>query len=131
MVGGKCAPHHIPPSDSYIPILRGAGELRTGLERPVGDDTHEGKRGGRGDRGVWWYRSSSKGEAGGTGHAACDAVRHAPMRHASTLFMIADNKGDFGVGVDSAFHTYYVYTLLQATEELLVDPGDRGSMARG
>ena len=33
-------------------------------------------------------------------------------RHASTLFMIAD-KGDFGVGVDSAFHTY-VYTLLQA-----------------
>ena len=50
-------------------------------------------------------------------------------RHASTLFMMAD-RGDFGVGVDSAFHTY-VYTLLQATEELLVDPGDRGSMARG
>eukprot|EP00959_Pyramimonas_sp_CCMP1952_P228944 4787299-Pyramimonas_sp.AAC.2 len=39
------------------------------------------------------------------------------------------NRGDFGVGVNSAFHTY-VYTLLQATEELLVDPRDRGSMAR-
>eukprot|EP00959_Pyramimonas_sp_CCMP1952_P427580 8955064-Pyramimonas_sp.AAC.1 len=40
------------------------------------------------------------------------------------------DKGSFGVGVDSAFHTY-VYTLAQATEDLLADPGDRGGMAQG
>ena len=50
-------------------------------------------------------------------------------RCASTLFMMTD-KGSYGVGVESAFHTY-VNTTVESLRALQQDDGDRGRMARG
>eukprot|EP00959_Pyramimonas_sp_CCMP1952_P446817 9355876-Pyramimonas_sp.AAC.1 len=50
--------------------------------------------------------------------------------NARTLFMLTGRE-DCGLGIDSAYHAY-VYTVVQAMEELLGDPGDRGGwVARG
>ena len=43
---------------------------------------------------------------------------------------MTENKGNFGVGIDSVYHTY-VYTITEATRELLECPGGRGDAARG
>ena len=48
---------------------------------------------------------------------------------ASTLLMMRP-KGEYGVGMDSVYHTY-IYTALDATDSLFQSQDDRGRMARG
>ena len=50
-------------------------------------------------------------------------------KRASTLLMMKP-KGEFGVGVESIYHTY-IYTALYATDNLFQSGDDRGRMARG
>eukprot|EP00976_Prorocentrum_cordatum_P094106 1189660-Prorocentrum_minimum.AAC.3 len=150
-VGGKCAPH-IPPSESYqylgvqvnleldwgdqwgavlkkvseeAGVIAGCGGTTTQKIKLVEMVMRPAMRYSMAVVPYTWAQIQSL-------HSALmNCVRRSCglSRYVSTLLMMADRES-FGIGVDSAFHTY-VYTLAQATEDLLADPGDRGGMARG
>eukprot|EP00959_Pyramimonas_sp_CCMP1952_P252333 5272249-Pyramimonas_sp.AAC.1 len=64
------------------------------------------------------------------GITMCAARRSCGLsRHASTGLMMA-NRRDFGVGVDSAYHTYCT-VMTEGMKETLNHPGDIGRMTRG